>query len=53
MLAALPGLSLLGSWNRGHGCGQLVADARALARDHAQSESRETRIPPALRVRTS
>lgn len=53
MLAALPGLSLLGSWNRGHGCAQLVADARALARDHAQSESRESRIPPALRVRTS
>jgi len=53
MLAALPRLSLLGAWNRGHLCETLVADARSLAREHAQSESREPRIPPALRVRTS
>lgn len=53
MLAALPRLSLLGAWNRGHLCETLVADARSLAREHAQGESRETRIPPALRVRTS
>jgi oxygen-dependent protoporphyrinogen oxidase len=52
MLAALPGLSLLGSWNRGHGCESLVADARALARDHAALEAKDTRIAPALRVRT-
>jgi oxygen-dependent protoporphyrinogen oxidase len=52
MLAALPGLSLLGSWNRGHGLEPLVADARALARDHAVLESKDVRIAPALKLRT-
>jgi len=51
MLAALPGLSLLGSWNRGLGCEQLVADARALARDHAAREEAEAKAGWASRAR--
>jgi oxygen-dependent protoporphyrinogen oxidase len=50
MLAALPGLSLLGNWNRGLDCERLVADARAMARDHAAHEEALARAAWAARA---
>lgn len=52
MLKALPGLSVLGNWNRGTGCEQLIAEARVLAREHAATESHEGQNARGSRVRT-